>query len=142
MLRVVLDTNIVVSSVLSRSGPPARVMDAWREIKFILLMSPAILAEVRATLDYPRIRDKYAITAQNINELCQLFERHTLWVSGEMPVSGLRLADPKDEMFLICAVEGEADFVVSGDRHLLELGEFAGIAIVTARQFLQRLEAD
>jgi len=115
-------------------------MDAWREITFILLMSPPILAEVRATLNYPRIRDKYAITAQDVDELCELFERHALWVSGETPVPESPLTDPKDEMFLSCAIEGDADLIVSGDRHLLGLGEFAGKAIVTARQFLQRLE--
>ena len=49
-------------------------------------------------------------------------------------------ADPVDEMVLACAVEGQADLIVSGDRHLLDLGEYQGIPIVTAREFLGWLQ--
>lgn len=139
MLRVVLDTNIIVSSVLSRVGIPARVMDSWREMGFALVISPAIVAEVRATLNYPRIRNKYAITAGDIEGLIELFELHALWVEGEADVSGALLADRKDQMFLAAAVEGKVDLIVSGDHHLLELGAYAGIPIITVRQFLEQL---
>jgi uncharacterized protein len=139
MLRVVLDTNIIVSSVLSKAGIPARVMDAWREMKFALVISPAIVAEVRATLDYPRIRKKYAVAGQEIAELTELFELHALWVEGETDMSGSLLADHKDEMFLAAAVEAQAGLIVSGDHHLLGLGTYADIPIITVRQFLERL---
>lgn len=138
MLRVVLDTNIVVSSVLSKAGIPARVMDAWREMRFALVISPATVAEVRAALNYPRIRNKYAITDGEIDGLTELFELHALWVEGETDVSGSLLADDKDQMFLAAAVEAKVDLIVSGDHHLLELGTYAGIPIITVRQFLER----
>jgi putative PIN family toxin of toxin-antitoxin system len=142
MLRVVLDTNIIVSSVLSKTGIPARAMDAWREMKFALVISPAIMAEVRATLNYPRIRKKYALGDFLIAELTELFELHALWVEGETDVSGSLLVDQKDEVFLAAAVEAQADLIVSGDHHLLELGAYADIPIITVRQFLERVAVE
>jgi putative PIN family toxin of toxin-antitoxin system len=142
MLRVVLDTNIVVSSVLSKAGIPAKVMDAWRQMEFASVISPAIVAEVRATLIYPRIRKKYAIADQEIAELIELLELHALWVEGETDVSGSLLVDQKDEIFLAAAVEAQAGLIVSGDHHLLRLGTYADIPIITVRQFLERLSMD
>jgi len=142
MLRVVLDTNIIVSSVLSKAGIPAQVMDAWREMGFALVISPAIVAEVRATLNYPRIRKKYALTDGEIDELTQLFELHALWVESETDVSGSRLVDDKDQMFLAAAIEAKVDLIVSGDHHLLELRTYAGIPIITVREFLERLATE
>ena len=139
MLRAVLDANIIVSSVLSRVGIPPKVMDAWREMEFALVISPAIVAEVRATLNYPRIRHKYAIADGDIDALIELFDLHALWVEGEADVPGSLLADDKDQMFLAAAVEGRVDLIVSGDHHLLELGSYAGIPIITVRQFLEQL---
>jgi|GEM_PF-3016707 len=55
MLRVVIDTNVIVSGILSRKGAPAEVLNAWRERRFLLLSSSAIVAEVRTVLQYPRI---------------------------------------------------------------------------------------
>jgi putative PIN family toxin of toxin-antitoxin system len=109
---------------------------------FALVISPAIVAEVRATLNYPRIRNKYAITDEEIDGLTELFELHALWVEGEVDVSGSLLADDKDQMFLAAAVEGKVDLIVSGDHHLLELGNYAGIPVITVRQFLERLATE
>ena len=76
MLRVVLDTNIIVSSLLSPSGAPAEVLDAWRELRYVLLLlSPAMLDELRSALARPRIRSKYGVTAQDVEAVCQALER-------------------------------------------------------------------
>ena len=75
MLRVVLDTHIIVSSLLSPSGAPAEVLDAWRELRYVLLLSPAILEELRSALARPRIRSKYGVTAQDVEAVCQALER-------------------------------------------------------------------
>ncbi len=140
MLRVVLDTNIIVSSLLSPSGAPAAVLDAWRELHYVLLLSPAMLEELRSVLARPRIRSKYGVTAQDVEAVCQALERYALWVTGDAPLRASILPDPDDEKFLACAVEGKADCVVSGDRHLLDLGAFHGIPILSARQFLSHLD--
>ena len=139
MLRVVLDTNQFVSSLLVRDGLPARILDAWRERRYLLVISPAILAEIVHTLNYPRIRRKYAITDAHVQQLVTLLERDAMVVPGNQSVAGAIPDDPSDEAVLACAVEGLADVIVSGDQHLLSLGEYQGIPILTARQFLERL---
>lgn len=142
MLRVVLDTNQFVSSVLVRQGLPAQVLDAWQRREFLLITSPSIIAEVRSTLNYPRIRRKYPLTDNDVKRLVTLLEQDALVVPGEVDVTGAIPADPTDDMVLACAIEGQADLIVSGDHHLLDLGEYQGIPIITARKFLEQLMAE
>ena len=139
MLRVVIDTNVIVSGILSRKGAPAELLNAWRERRFVLLSSSAIVAEVRAVVQYPRIRHKYHLSDDEIEQTMTLLEHDTLLVAGDADVAGSVPDDPKDEMFLACALDGQADVIVSGDHHLLELGSYRDIPIVTARQFLEGL---
>jgi putative PIN family toxin of toxin-antitoxin system len=141
MLRAVLDTNIFVSSVLVKEGLPAQVLDAWRERQYLLIISPSIIAEIRATLGYSRIRRKYGIMDEDVEQLVALLEQDALLVAGEANVAGSIPEDPADEMVLACAIDAQADVIVSGDRHLLELGSHQAISILTARQFLEWLGA-
>lgn len=139
MLKVVLDTNVFVSSLLVRSGSPAQVLDAWRERQYLLVISPAIVAEIRATLSYPRIRRKYAVTDEDVEQLIALLEQDALLVPGDAAVAGSIPQDPVDEMVLACAIDAQADLIVSGDHHLLDLGTYRSIPILTVRRFLERL---
>ena len=140
MLKVVLDTNVFVSSLLVGSGPPAQVLDAWRERQYLLVISPAIVAEIRTTLNYPRIRRKYAVTDEDVEQLIALLEQDALLVPGDASVAGSIPQDPVDEMVLACALDAQADLIVSGDHHLLDLGAYESIPILTVRQFLERLQ--
>ncbi len=143
MLRAVLDTNIFVSSLLVAEGQPAQIIDAWRDRRFLLITSPALIAEIRATLEYPRIRRKYRITDQDIDQLITLLANEAIVVPGDSQMAaGAVPDDPADEAVLACAMEAGADLVVSGDRHLLDLGEYRGISILTARLFLERLSTE
>jgi len=139
VLKVVLDTNVFVSSLLVRSGSPAQVLDAWRERQYLLVISPAIVAEIRATLSYPRIRRKYAVTDEDVEQLIALLEQDALLVPGDAAVAGSIPQDPVDEMVLACAIDAQADLIVSGDHHLLDLGTYRSIPILTVRRFLERL---
>lgn len=139
MLRVVLDTNLFVSSALVGEGLPAQAVDAWRAHRFLLIISPAIMAEIATTLRYDRIRRKYNITEDDITELLALLSSEAVVVPGQTVVAGSVPDDPDDEAILACAIDGQADVIASGDRHLLALGSFRGIPILTARQFLERL---
>lgn len=141
MLRVVFDTNLFVSSVLVKAGLPAQALDAWRALRFLLLTSPAIMAEIAATLRYDRIRLKYGLTEEDVTALLDLLAADAVLIAGQTDVSGSLPEDPDDEMVLACALEGAADLIVSGDKHLLSLGEFRGIPILTVRQFLDQLPA-
>ena len=139
MLRCVVDTNVIVSGILSRTGAPAEVLNAWRERRFLLLSSPAIVAEVRSVLHYPHIRKKYPLVDEDIEQMIKLLEHDALIVAGDANVIGSIPEDPQDEMFLACALDGQADSIVSGDHHLLDLRIYRDIPIMTARQFLDQL---
>lgn len=141
MLRAVLDTNVIVSGLLSRDSPPAQTLDAWRGRQFLVLCSPAILSEINRVLRYPRIQQRYSISEQDVLEVTALFEQNALILHGKPALAGNLPADPDNEMFLACALEGDAQAIVSGDHHLLELGSYQGIPIVTARQFLDTLKS-
>jgi uncharacterized protein len=139
VLRAVVDTNVVVSSLLNKIGAPARVLEAWRSGEYLLVISPPIIAEIKKVLDLPRIRTKYLLADQDIRQLLDLLEKETILVPGMSHVNNPIPDDPADEMFLSCALDAGADVIVSGDRHLLNIKEFEGIPIMPVWRFLDRL---
>jgi uncharacterized protein len=140
VLRVVVDTNIFVSAQLSRNGVPAQVLKAWREHRFILLTSPAIVAEIAETLAGFIGRAPYAVSEQDVDEVVALLKTAVVEVPGSADVSDAGIPDPDDLVFLACAVDGEADFISSGDKHLKGLKTYRDIPIVTARELLEILD--
>ena len=100
------------------------------------------MSEFAATLQYTRIRRKYGVTDEEISELISLLMANAVVVEGALDVSGSVPNDPDDEIVLACAVEGQADLIVTGDQHLLALGAFQSIPIVTVRNLLERLADD
>lgn len=140
MIRAVVDTSVLVSSVMVSAGVPAQVMDAWRANRFVLVTSPKILQEARSTLGYPRIRRKYPVTDAIVDRLVMLLEMEAEVAAWEPDVSEARLRDPNDDMVLACALAGRASYVISSDQDLLTVGEYRGVRVVTPRQFLARLE--
>jgi hypothetical protein len=140
VLRVVLDTNVFVSSLLSTEGTPAQLLNAWREGRYMLVTSPAIIAEVVEVVESPRISKKYFIRHQDVENLVDVLKTDAVLVPGEAGVKGSVPRDPRDEMFLACAIDANADCIVSGDRHLLDLQTFRGIPILTVNEFAEELE--
>lgn len=138
-MKAVLDANVLVSSAISAQGSPALVLDAWRDGRFILLISKAILAEARDVLSRPYIRSRHRWTQDQIDLFVNILEEQAVLTSGAGGVAPLA-EDPSDTMYLACALEGEADYVVSGDQHLLRLGVYAGIPILSPAQFMRVLE--
>jgi len=140
VLRVVLDTNVFVSSLLSTQGLPAQVLNAWREGRYMLVTSPAIIAEIVEVLELPRIAKKYSMRQEDIESLVDLLKTDTILVPGRAAIKGAVPQDPRDEMFLACAIDASADCIVSGDRHLLDLHTYRGIPILTVKEFAEKLE--
>lgn len=139
MLKVVLDTNVFVSSLLSKRGASAQILDAWRNRSFILVVSQEIVGEIQKVLSHPSLRERYGYAIEEVDQLVDLLEQDALHMPGRTEVSGAIPEDPEDEKFLSCALEAEADFIVSGDSHLLSIREFQGIPILPVREFLKRL---
>lgn len=139
MFRAVLDANVMISAAIQPKGASGRILRSLLErFTFELVVSPAILAEVRRSLSYPKVRKYIKISEEDLD----------LWVTSieliALPVDGnLRLhvvaADPDDNRYIEAAVEGLAQFVVTGDKHLLALKSYENIRIVTPRMFLDLL---
>lgn len=131
-----MDANIYASAVLKPSSNPGQIIDLVRRNDVHLLVSPDILAELKAVLLYPRLlklhhRSPKWIRAY-VRELFNLAEM----IPGDMEVNAIK-DDPSDNIYLACAVEGKADLIVSGDRHLKDLKSFRQIPIVDSDKFLQ-----
>jgi putative PIN family toxin of toxin-antitoxin system len=136
MIRAVLDTNVWVSYALAEGDTLFKLISHWEEENFISLISPQIVEELKEVLERPHIREKMLTSP---HRLIESIERNTEQTSGKLQLTGI-CRDPKDDMFIACAVEGGADYIVSGDRDLLDLGKFQGIRIVEPGEFIALLE--
>lgn len=134
--RVVLDTNVIVSGLIVPHGLPGQVLAALRDQRFTLVTSLAIIEEALEVMQRPKIR-KYRLEERLLEILALMQGERAVVVEGASPV--VRLADPDDAMFLAAAVDGRADYVVSGDDHLLRVGTYEGIQIVNPAEFVQIL---
>jgi putative PIN family toxin of toxin-antitoxin system len=135
MLKAVIDTNQFVSALISKQGPSAQLLDRWRERKFILVTSHEIIAEIQRVLEYPHIAKKYKLSKSDVQSLLILME-HEAAVIPEPPTVHIIKEDPDDDKFLACALAAKAEYIVSGDQHLLGLGRYMSISIVTVKDFL------
>ncbi|MCD6555040.1 MAG: putative toxin-antitoxin system toxin component, PIN family [Anaerolineae bacterium] len=140
MIRAVVDTNTLVSGIISPLGAPAQIIRRWQRGDFLLLTSPALLAELRRVLEYPRIVDRLGWSGEECTQFVKGLETLALVTPGALRLPGVT-RDPKDDPVVACAVEGEAGFIVSGDQDLLVLGTHKGVRVVTPREFLTLLEA-
>ena len=139
MLRVVLDANVFVSALLSPAGAPAQVLASWEAGEFDLLTSPAILEELDRVLHYPRLRERYRLPAEAIQLLLRLLRTQSTVVTPEETLHVVE-NDPADNRYLECAVAGGAHIIVSGDGHLLALGEYEGVQILPPAGFVALLK--
>ena len=140
-MRVVLDTNVVVSRYLSPFGPPTHIFDAWHKKQFDLLVSPPILDEYERALKYPHVRAKHQLPDEEIAGIIEGFANAAKVVTPKTHLTVIK-ADPDDDKFLECAVEGQASYIVSGNKHLYELKTYKGIQIFTPTQFILILEQE
>ena len=142
MLRVVLDTNVIISSVLHKKGIPSQLMEVWHNRKFQLVTSRKIIEEVIRVISEPRLKDAFRIRDERIHRLEKALRKNAILASGNVNVTGAIPEDPSDEMFLSAAIVRKANFIVSGDKHLLNLKSYRGVTILTPRQFLDQLEQE
>ena len=129
-MRIVLDTNILISALITSGTPPDRLYHAWLRDDFELVTSEAQIDEVRDVLARPRLR-KYIDSREADRLITAIRLRAT--VLEDVPLVR-RSPDPKDDFLLAAAVAGEVDLVVSGDKNdVLALRHVEGIPIRTAR---------
>lgn len=129
-MKVVLDTNVFVSGVFF-SGPPYRILQAWRNGDLQIVLSLEILDE------YYRIGEE--LSAQfpkvDLNPILELITTKAELVEAERLDEDV-CDDPDDDKFFACAITGGADLIISGDKHLLKMSGYQGIKVVRPRQFI------
>ncbi|MDH4136454.1 MAG: putative toxin-antitoxin system toxin component, PIN family [Anaerolineae bacterium] len=138
-MRVVIDTNLLVTYLISHRDPMATIIDDHlAQGDFAMLSSPELLAELDRALSYPRLQKFYDkdTRLRFVALIAQLAEMQNL--PGEIPAIS---RDPDDDKFIACAIAGRADFLVSGDQDLLTLERVGDVRIITARELLEILTA-
>lgn len=131
-MRVVLDTNVLLSGIFF-SGPPNKILEAWRDGDIQFVLSAEIIDE------YTRVSkilaDRYS--GMEISLILNLIVAHSDIVQTP-PLPHQVCEDPDDDKFLACAISGECKVIVSGDRHLLKLSGYWGIVVLTPRAFVEQ----
>src|SRR5690606_12102211 len=120
MKRVVLDTNIIISSVLG--GALVLILEKWDEKKFTVVVTTDVISEYFEVLNRP----KFNLKQETIDKITRYIYQFSEFVVPEEEIRFIE-DDPKDDKFLEAAVSGKVDFIVSGDSHLLAIKEFRSI---------------
>lgn len=138
-MKATLDTNIVISRYLTPNGPPGQVFEAARATQFEMVVSGVLLEEYRKSFLKPRLVALHQMTEREIANVVTEIEEFSVF-AVPVPPFATEAPDPKDNMVLDCAIAGNADYIVTGDKGLLQLEEYRGIRIITAIEFLAILD--
>jgi len=139
MIRAVLDTNVWVSAMLTPGNPPAKILELALAGKMRVIISPGIIRQIGQVLKYPKVKKvlkKRQFTSQEVDDIILKLLKVALITSGKSLADGVS-GDPADDMIIACALEGRADFIISGDHHLTDLKNYQGIEIVAPSTFLE-----
>jgi putative PIN family toxin of toxin-antitoxin system len=139
-MRLVLDTNVLISALLSSSGPPAEIIRRWGGEEFDVATSPALIAELRRALNYPKVKKFVKLSGAALETWLRRFALIAVVVEPEERIKIVR-ADDADNRVLECALAAGAAFVVTGDEHLLALHEYEGVTIASPAEFISWLSA-
>jgi uncharacterized protein len=138
-MRVVLDANVYISALLSGQGHSARIVAGWLASEFEVVVSEAILAELVRVTGYERLQKKYARLQERRLAFIQMVAEQAVWVEPQGRLAVIA-GDESDNRYLECAAAGAAQYVVSGDAHLLSVVEYQGILIMSPAAFITFLE--
>lgn len=131
---VVLDTNVVLSGIFF-AGVPGRILEAWRAGALTLVLSPAILAEYHRA--GTALAARYPEAGALLDGVLALLARSATIVDAR-PLDAPVAPDPDDDKFLACALAADVRTIVTGDKPRLSVSGWAGLAILTPRQFVDR----
>ncbi|MBU0512494.1 MAG: putative toxin-antitoxin system toxin component, PIN family [Chloroflexi bacterium] len=136
-MRVVIDTNVWVSALLWR-GLPYKFLKFTKHGDVEICVTAPILAELSRVLAYPKFQHRLKEMGVSISYLVgQATALSSLFTAVSSPEETLVPADPDDDIVILAAISARASFIISGDKHLLSLGEYRGIPIVKVHEFLK-----
>ncbi len=140
MLKIVADTNLIVSAVITSHGNSARVLELFRKSLIEIVTSEEITIEIQRVLNYPKIRKRHGWGLEETKRFIKWLKNFCIVVVPKAHSDPIVKLDVSDDKFLDCAVAGEVDYIVSGDKHLLNLEEYQGIKIVKPADFIRILK--
>jgi putative PIN family toxin of toxin-antitoxin system len=129
-VKIIVDTNVLISGIFF-SGPPFKILQSWRDGRVTLVVSQEILDE------YKRVGEILSVQYPDIDfaGFMELVMSHAQIVSAS-PLGAPVCSDSDDDKFLACACAAKAKIIISGDKHLLNVGFYKGIEIFTPRRFV------
>ena len=130
-MRIVLDTNVLVSGIFW-TGNEAKIIESCKKGKYTNIASPYTLGEFEKIIS----KETFALTREEIENLIELVLSFSIILIPSQKVSIIK-KDPNDNMFIDCALAGNAEYIISGDSHLLDISKYKGIKILTAKKFLE-----
>jgi putative PIN family toxin of toxin-antitoxin system len=133
MIRLVIDTNVFVSALISARSIPALLLDEAGK-KYTLFISKEILGEVEEVIS----RKKFGFTEQKISSAMEAILSFSEIINPGIKVDVIKL-DPDDNKILECAIACNAQYIVSGDSHLLDLREYGTLKIINPKTVLELL---
>lgn len=135
MVKVVIDTNVIVSAAKSTDGNPAQIFEMLLLEEITNYTTKEIIEEMKEVLARPRIKLNLLEQEFIINN----YGKFSIKIETIYKFDIIK-EDPDDNKFLECAVDGKVDYIISGDDHLLKLKEFKGIKIMTPAEFVKLMQ--
>jgi len=132
-MRVVLDTNVLVSFLLTRGRVISVIMEQWETGGLEVVVSPQIIAELRRVAEDERLASRLRHGALEV--LLETLAENAEVVTGELELPGVT-EDPGDDLVVACAVEGNAAYIITRDQHLLKMGAYRDIVMLRPEEFV------
>ena len=139
ILRAVIDTSVMVSVAFAVQGLAKELRDMIADGRFVPVTSKPILKELYQVLHYPHIAKRFSPTKEDINAFMALIIERAIIVKGLYEINGIT-EDPNDDMFIACAMEADADYIVSRDPHLRNIKHYRRIQIIDASTFIEKVK--
>ena len=133
-IKIVSDTNVVISAAVSSDGNPAEIFELLLLGKIKNFTSDEIINEIKEVMEREKIRSR--LTLYNRRFIIDNFEKFSVKIIPKIKNDIIK-EDPKDNKFLDCAVSANTGYIISGDEHLLSLKEFKGIKILSPAEFVK-----
>jgi len=139
MMRVILDTNVLLAALISQHGPPDVIYRAWRAARFDLITATEQLDKLRRVSRYPKLQA--ILPAHRVGTMINNMQRATVLKRLLHLQDDIETDDPDDAFLLAMALTSEADYLVTGDRHsgLLQRGNLGRTRILPPAAFCSEL---
>ncbi|MEW6118371.1 MAG: putative toxin-antitoxin system toxin component, PIN family [Nitrospirota bacterium] len=137
-IKAVIDTSVMVSVAFPRGELARELRNMIADGAFTLVTSKEIMSELYRVIHYPRILKQFKPSRADIDEFIDMIMEKALIVRGAYSTKKIA-ADPSDDMFLACAMEAKADYIVSRDPHIRNLKHFHGIKIIDVKAFVEKV---